>query len=263
LISIYFHVEPEAADELIAELWEVGTSGITEESGGLRAFFEDREVIPSLLARFEQFDPVASQEEDHDWEQEVKDSWPPYAVGERLWVVPEWRDDPPPPGRLRLTSYPGMACGTGSHPATQLCLAALEKIAVTEKRVLDVGTGTGILAEAALLLGARSVFGCDIDHAATVVAKTNMAKSGLHVPVFTGSLRSVRSGAVNRIVGNLNAVTLEQTASEMLRVTEPGGRLAVSGFRDDEVGRVEAAFHRKFDEVLEQDGWACGILNAG
>src|SRR5205823_3181265 len=142
-----------AKDEVIAELWEAGTIGITEESESVRAFFDDTCNLEAIQRQFAAYDPQVSVEENRDWVKESQTYWEPFAVGERFYLVPEWCEDPPPTGRMRLTTYPGMACGTGVHPATQLCLMAMEKHVRDNDTVLDVGTGTGILAQAALLLG--------------------------------------------------------------------------------------------------------------
>ena len=92
-------------------------------------------------------------EEDRDWVQTARDLMRPMAVGKRFYLVPAWRDDPAPEGRLRIAVNPGLAFGTGVHETTRLCLEALEDYLAPGMSVLDVGTGSGILAEAARLLG--------------------------------------------------------------------------------------------------------------
>ncbi len=104
----------------------------------------------------------ARQEEDRDWVEAAREMLQPMEVGERFFLVPEWRDDPAPAGRFRMVVNPGMAFGTGVHETTRLCLEALERYVRPGMDVLDVGTGSGILARAAGLLGARRVYACDI-----------------------------------------------------------------------------------------------------
>ena len=116
MISVWLHVPDEHRDRVIAELWEAGTTGITEEGDVLRAFFES-EIDLGPLA---QFQPHASVEDEHDWVKESQDQWQPFVVGERFFLVPEWRDDPAPGGRIRLTMHPGLACGSGTHPGAGL-----------------------------------------------------------------------------------------------------------------------------------------------
>src|SRR5439155_21085264 len=134
----------------------------------VRAFFDERADRRALHARF----PGARerQEEQRDWVQSARDLLEPMEVGRHFYLVPEWRDDPAPEGRFRITINPGMAFGTGVHETTQMCIEALEDYLHPGMNVLDVGTGSGILAKAATLLGARSVMACDTDPVAIEIA---------------------------------------------------------------------------------------------
>jgi ribosomal protein L11 methylase PrmA len=120
--------------------------------------------------------------------------------------------------------------------------------------VLDIGTGTGILADGARLLGAAPVFGCDIEHEATVVARSKVDPGIL---LFTGSARSVRSGAVDLAVCNLNAATHGTLKTELSRISRG---LILSGFQDDETERIAAMFKRDVREQFELDGYGCVVL---
>jgi ribosomal protein L11 methyltransferase len=259
LISIFLAVPEAAKDEVIAELWEAGTTGITEEADSLRAFFDEDCDTAALERRFADYHPAVEREEDRDWVKESQDRWEPFPVGERFFLVPEWRDDPVPAGRLRLTTYPGMACGTGTHPATQLCLMAMEKHLRGAESVLDVGTGSGILAQAAVLLGVGRVAACDIEHDAAVIALANFRKAGAGIGVFTGSLRSVRTGAFDLAVANLNAATLARVGDELKHVAE---RLILSGFREDEIDRVVGSLGVEIADVLTLDDWGCVVSSS-
>lgn len=197
--------------DLIAELYEAGTTGIIEHDGWIEAFFDDREVA----ARFG--DPVPA--DSTDWVQHTYDAWPPLLVGERFFVVAPWRSDPTPAGRLRLELDPGMQCGTGQHPCTQLCLEAMERIIRPGDAVLDVGSGSGILSIAAKLLGAGRVVACDIDPDAAKM-----------VPFFVGSADAVRSGSFDLVVANINETVIEDLRAEFERVAR---RRILSGFQDD------------------------------
>jgi ribosomal protein L11 methyltransferase len=247
-------------DSLIADLWEAGTSGVTESDDWVRAFFEDGVDAAALLNRFRGYEPLLERVADHDWIAESREQWQPFPVGERFYLVPEWRDDPAPCGRVRLRTYPGMACGTGIHPATQLCLLAMEKHVGERQSLLDVGTGSGILAEAARMLGADPVFACDIDPEAAAIAAKNFSHSVSRTPVFAGSLRSVRSESTDMIVANLNVAVLRTLQTECERVLRPEGRMILSGFTEDERPVIDKLFARPVRSDYEMDGWTCLVL---
>ena len=156
---------------------------------------------------------------DRDWVQETEDAWPPILAGEKFFVVAPWRKEPTPPGRFRLEINPGMQCGTGQHPCTRLCLEAMERIIQPGDRVLDVGTGSGILSIAAKLLGAATVVACDID-----------AEAAREATFFLGSVDAVRSGAFDVVVANISEVVIGDLKTEFERVAP---RRILSGFQDD------------------------------
>src|SRR5579871_267501 len=155
MVSVRVDVEPEDLDALIAALAEAGTAGIVEGDGWVEAFFDD------ATAAREFGEPRETAEV--DWVAQTEDAWPPLLVGEKFFVVAPWRTEPTPPGRFRLEINPGTQCGTGQHPCTQLCLAAMERLIRPGDSVLDVGSGSGILSQAAMLLGAGRVVACDVD----------------------------------------------------------------------------------------------------
>jgi ribosomal protein L11 methyltransferase len=252
LFSLLLHPSPDSEDILIAELQECGTAGITEESEGLRAFFlSDPESDPdarSLLQRFAEFSPELREEEPTDWEQVTRDAWPPLCVGERFYLVAPWDEATPTPhGRLRLEIYPGMACGTGRHPATQLGLQAIERYVNPGMSVLDVGSGSGILSDAATLVGAACVVACDIDPDAVRIAAERV-----RVPMFVGSADAVRAEWADVIVANIDAATLERIAPELERVRKPKSTLILSGFPQWD---LPAGFGPS--ETLQLGEWAC------
>lgn len=216
----------------------------------MRAFFERDHDVGSLLERFAEFSPELREEPAADWERATRDAWPPICVGERFFLVAPWDEfAATPPGRARLEIYPGMACGTGRHPATQLCLRAIERYVKPGARVLDVGSGSGILSAAAELMGAGSVIGCDIDP-----DTVGIASERVHVPMFVGSADAVRSGWADVIVANIDAATLEQIAPELERVRKPGSTLILSGFPEWDVPEGFAP-----REILRQEDWLCFI----
>jgi ribosomal protein L11 methyltransferase len=250
VFSLFLRCAPDEEDLVSAELWEQDTAGIADEPGGLRAFFEDEKRVPEMLQRFARWSPEVRVESDTDWAQVSRDAWPPLLVGERFFLVPPWRDDPVPPGRLRLEINPGMACGTGQHPATQLCLEAMERYVCPGGTVLDVGSGSGILSAAARLLGAWQVIACDIDHDAVEIARRRV-----EVPFFTGSIDAVRSGSADVIVANINSETIERLRDEFERVRRASAStLILSGFPEWDVVEGFA-----LTETLRRGEWVCCV----
>jgi ribosomal protein L11 methyltransferase len=250
LFSLLLHPAPGREEWLVAELQQCGTAGIAEEQAGLRAFFEADADTSSLLERFAEFSPDLRVEESVDWEQATREAWPPLCVGERFYLVAPWDEaTPAPPGRVRLEIFPGMACGTGRHPATQLCLQAIERWVKPGARVLDVGSGSGILSDAARLLGAGCVVGCDIDPDAVAIARERV-----HAPMFVGSVHAVRSQWADVIVANIDAATLERIRPELERVSGPESTLILSGFPECDVPEGFTP-----DEILSLQEWRCFV----
>jgi ribosomal protein L11 methyltransferase len=245
MFSLFFRPTPDQEDLLIAELWECGTSGIVEEEGGIRAFFDDL----SQIHRFAGQNPEVREEKPVDWAQATRDAWPPMMVGERFFLTAPWCDQPTPPSRLRLPIYPGMACGTGRHPATQLALEAIERHIRPGDAVVDVGTGSGILAAAAALVGAGKVIGCDVDPEAVSIARERVP-----LPLFVGSAGSIRSGWADVVIANIDAATIEDLAAEFARIRKPESWLILTGFPEWD---VPEGFSVK--ECRERDEWRCLI----
>jgi len=230
---------------LIAELWAEGSAGIVElEGGGLRAFFEDDAGRSAIAGRFHAVS--WRREEQRDWVALSRANWEPLLVGTRFFLVPQWRNDTPPEGRFRIVVNPGMAFGTGMHETTQLCLEALEAYVCPGARLLDVGTGSGILAQAAALLGAAPVWACDIDPEAVEIAR---AAAGPNL--FIGSVDAMRPGAADLIAANISPETIGRLAPELLRALRPGGVALVSGFERHEAGAVQAELERRGGAVCE------------
>jgi ribosomal protein L11 methyltransferase len=191
-------------------------------------------------------------EADRDWVQWAREMLPPMEVGQRFFLVPEWRDDATPPGRFRIVVNPGMAFGTGAHETTQLCLEALEQHVRPGATVIDIGTGSGILAQAAALLGAAKVYACDNDpQAIEIAAPKAIGVDGF----FVGSADAVASGLADLVVANISPETVVRLAPDLQRLLRPNGILLVSGFEAVEVDQVQAALPPALD-VRQKGTWA-------
>ena len=234
MYSVEFECEPEQKDLIIAELWERGCAGITELSEtSLRAFFaadkpELRAALAPLGAHWEQV-------EEQDWVAIAHARLEPMLVGDRFFLVPVWRDDPTPAGRMRIVVNPGMAFGTGAHETTQLCIEALERWIRPGASVLDVGTGSGILSTAARMLGAGRVVACDNDPEAVEVSREA-------VPSYLGSVDSAADGSADVLVVNIGPAAVIEMKPDILRALRPGGVALVSGFEGSDAPAVQGAY---------------------
>ncbi|MGA2739922.1 MAG: 50S ribosomal protein L11 methyltransferase [Bryobacteraceae bacterium] len=253
MFSIEIACPPEQNDMLVAELWAEGSTGIVElEGGGLRAFFEDDADRAALATRFHAVS--WRREEQRDWVAMSRANWEPLLVGERFFLVPVWRSDLAPEGRFRIAVNPGMAFGTGMHETTQLCLEALEMYVRPGAGMLDVGTGSGILAQAAALLGAGPVWACDIDPEAVEIARSSAGSN-----LFIGSVDAVRSGAAGVIAANISPEAIARLAPELMRCLGPDGVALLSGLERHEVAAVQSQLERlggSFCEARYKGSWA-------
>ncbi|MGH9620883.1 MAG: 50S ribosomal protein L11 methyltransferase [Bryobacteraceae bacterium] len=234
----------EDAEMAAAELWEAGTAGIQEiahaGSTVLIAAFETNSLRNELLLRFARFLPDWQLADATDWIAHTHNAWPARPIGERLFLVPPWSQEETPPGRVRIVHNPGSACGTGEHPCTQLALSAIEQYLEPGARVADIGTGSGILAIAALSLGARQAIGVDIDRAALEAARENFSLNQLESPLLVaGSTNCLSDDVAGLTVANINPEILCSLIDDLVRMTHPGGWLILTGFTEAEMPRIE------------------------
>ena len=258
MFSLRLQCPPNEAEIASAELWEFGTVAISEcEENGetiLLAGFEDERSRDFLLARFTDYDP-AWRKDNTDWVSATEKAWPPRAIGQTFFLAAPWRNDPTPPGRVRIIHNPGLASGTGEHPCTQLALEALERCVFPATKVLDVGTGSGILSIAASRLGADFTLGIDPDTGALQTARENFELNHLTAALAAGSADCIADGWADVTVANISGTVLISILDDLLRVTRPDGFLILSGFADNEA----LAFLRIFPDAEQTtcEGWSC------
>jgi len=201
--------------------------------------------------------------EDKDWEREWMQHYRPMAFGRRLWVCPSWLE-PPDPNAVNLLLDPGLAFGTGTHPTTALCLAELDGMALDGACVVDYGCGSGILAVAALRLGARAALGVDNDPQALVATRDNAARNGIPAAALQVALPGAydnaawsRRSAV--VVANILAGPLAELSDTLLGLLSPGGTLLLSGLLDSQAPGLCAHYAGRIPLAVasEKDGWVC------
>ncbi len=240
-------VAAEREDEAAAALWEAGTCGVEvkpRQDGQveLLAYFETPPDEAALARTLPQARVETAAVPEVDWVARFREGFRPFRVG-RFVVSPRWEALPPSPERLVVD--PGRAFGTGTHETTRLCLEALEDLALRRPlgRLLDLGSGTALLAVAAGRLGACPVFASDLDPEAT-------AASTLHARINETSVHVVRAdggtafcpGTFDVVLANLMALLLIDRADEIRSLVAPGGALVLSGLLTEDAPRVRDAF---------------------
>lgn len=194
-----------------------------------------------------------------DWANNWKQYYHPTRIGQNIIIRPSWEQYTPQSDKdVVITLDPGIAFGTGSHETTRLCLTMLEKYMQPGAAVLDVGTGSGILAVAAAKLGASSVLGIDIDAHAVLVADENSRLNGTAVTFRAGNLVDDVCGRYNLITANIVADIIIILLDDMARFLADGGTAVLSGIidiREEDVLQKIAAEGFKAVETLRENGW--------
>jgi ribosomal protein L11 methyltransferase len=204
--------------------------------------------------------PVFTQLENADWSEAWKKNFRPLEIGQRLLISPSWIT-PVKGDRQIIYIDPGMAFGTGTHPTTQLCLQLVEEFVKPGKYVIDLGCGSGILALAALKLGAGHALGVDTDPDALRVAAENARRNGLaaRLTLREGSLDSIlqqKAGlrqAPLVLVNILAPVIIRLLGGELGSLLAPGGHLVLSGILEEQVDSVVAAMHSNGISLIKQE----------
>lgn len=267
----------EALQDLLAEL---GASAITCTDAADQPLFEpppgatplwqhtvvtalfDADTDPDLLrAAIESaYGPLADfrheQVEDQPWERAWMDDFQPMRFGERLWIVPSW-SEPPQPDAVNLRLDPGLAFGTGTHETTALCLCWLDGADLQDRKILDFGCGSGVLAIAALLLGAREAVGCDLDPQALLASHDNAVTNKVADRLRCVLPNAMPPGDYDVVLANILAGPLVELAPLLTSYCRPGADLVLSGILAEQAESVLAAYrdHFELSAVVQKNDW--------
>lgn len=262
-------VTPDERDLLAAALVDFDVAAIDESDGNCwRVFFHDPpERDRALVALRHDFPHLALTTvdvADEDWAARSQASLHAVRVG-RLIVAPPWDRAAPSrigPRDIEIVIQPSMGFGTGHHATTRLCLAALQQIDMDGRSVVDVGTGSGVLAIAARMLGATGVLGIDDDDDAIQAARENLSlNAAVDVELQAVGLERLALPPADVVIANLTGGLLIREADRLTEIVAPSGRLIISGFMQSECVSVLAAFRMlRVVDTMQEDEWMCATL---
>ena len=216
----------------------------------------DVDELKAIL-HLDQYSHKIEQLEDKDWEREWMDNFHPMQFGKRLWICPSWRDIPDP-NAVNVMLDPGLAFGTGTHPTTALCLTWLDGLDLNNKIVIDYGCGSGILAIAALKLGAMRVIGIDIDPQAIQASLDNAERNNVSEKIELYLAKDLPDNLqADVVVANILAGPLKDLAPQISKLVKTDGKLGLSGILANQSQSVCKAYQAQFelDPVIEQEEW--------
>jgi ribosomal protein L11 methyltransferase len=197
--------------------------------------------------------------EDKDWEREWMKDYHPIPVSDNFWICPSWLT-PPNPQAVNLLLDPGLAFGTGTHPTTFLCLSWLCEQPLQQAEVIDYGCGSGILGIAALLLGAKTVLGVDIDPQALIASQENAQRNGLDPQRFPVVFpEKCPTKPVDVLLANILAGPLVELSANLSLRVKSGGKLCLSGILQSQAQTVVDAYAKDFEFAPWRcrDEWVC------
>jgi ribosomal protein L11 methyltransferase len=200
--------------------------------------------------------------EEQDWERAWMDDFHPMQFGQRLWIYPSWAEVPDDDS-VKLLLDPGLAFGTGTHPTTSLCLEWLDENPPIDKTVIDYGCGSGILAIAAIKLGANQVIATDIDEQALTATQDNMQRNQIPDEKISRYLpeampqQAMKQKKVDLLLANILSGPLVELSSEFADLVKPEGQLVLSGILQDQTEAILTAYSPFFEAlfVKQLDGW--------
>jgi ribosomal protein L11 methyltransferase len=279
-----FLPKQEATDLVALVLYECGSNGSILQEGlqqdevRITAYFSEgqeniRQTVQEKLAELSRNGSLTgpwrielTQADDQSWMYEWQKYFHPKKITERFWVEPAWERAVSGPDELVLTIDPGLAFGSGIHDTTSLCIACLEKFVKPGDTVIDIGTGTGILAIAAALLGARQVTAVDLDEVAVAQAQKNITLNGVEEQVTASCsdlLDAVTPGRAQVIVANIVTDAILALLPQVSPFMVSGGMLIVSGIIDERIGEIRQAANQWAFDIVEEHysgGWYAVVM---
>jgi len=287
-VEVTIAVSPETEEAIVNAFWELGSSGVQQSGGGstgasdrVTGFWPDRPGVDEKLHRvarlWEELHNLGMAEgpcristrrvSEDDWSGKWKAQVGPVRVSEGLMVAPPWSEVSRSKRSLVVRINPGTGFGTGGHETTQLCLRQLEKRIRPGDRVLDVGSGSGVLSIAAVLLGASRATGIDIDPETLGNARENARLNGVagRVDLHAGRMdHPAVSGRYRVVVSNISAASLTAMLPGFAAHLHPCGELILSGLLIEEAGPFEAALASGGFSLIERETqgvWWAGAAN--
>ncbi|MBD2782138.1 50S ribosomal protein L11 methyltransferase [Xenorhabdus szentirmaii] len=236
-------------------LWgDTNVIGLYDAEMDMKAVVSQLEQVPQLGKGFIH---KIEQLEDKDWEREWMDNFHPMRFGNRLWICPSWREVPEPDA-VNVMLDPGLAFGTGTHPTTSLCLQWLDGLDLAGKTIIDFGCGSGILAIAALKLGAKHAIGIDIDPQAIQASRDNAERNGVSDQLTLYLSKDQPNDLeCDVVIANILAGPLRELAPIIGSLPKSGGLLGLSGVLASQAEGVAQAYDNEFiiDPIAEQEEW--------
>ncbi|MGN0915451.1 MAG: 50S ribosomal protein L11 methyltransferase [Succinivibrio sp.] len=232
----------------------------TEVTGLLAQGTDPEPILSKLKALLGDHIPMAATRlEDKNWIRAWMDQFKPLKFGSHLWICPSWLKVEEKDSVVVMLD-PGMAFGTGTHPTTALCLEYLDSLDLKDRQIMDYGCGSGILAIAALKLGAKCAYGVDIDEQALIASKENAERNFVSdkLNVVMGTDSKLNLPLADVTVANILAGPLAQLEPIIADLTKSGGKLALSGILTEQADEVIEAYSKDFvmNKVKDKEGWA-------
>lgn len=187
-----------------------------------------------------------------DWGEKWRSFYKPFHIGEKILIKPSWEEISPKNGELVIELDPGMAFGTGTHETSSLVLELMEKQSIEKKSVLDIGTGSGILAILAAKLNAGRVLGIDIDETAVRVARENVEKNGVDCDIRLGDLTQGIDEKFDLVLANILAEIIVILLPSLKFVLKQGARAILSGILKEKEGLIEPVLEKEGYRIIEK-----------